>query len=215
MSAAVSVRCAPTSRISSVRQGTVVGIDASEKLIGGARELWSALPIRFDVGDAEALAFDDATFDAVRADRLVQHLNRPATAIAEMARVVRRDGRVLGGDTVHDAAAVATAHPRVWEVIRAHGSGANRQPRAGLHLSEWMQGAGLVVEVKVLAGVMSDWQLFRTLYRVEEAVVLAVESGAIPARDAANFTAEQDERSDRGVFAASVFFVQAVSTKLS
>src|SRR5262245_4014546 len=74
--------------------GRVVGIDASEALIAHARERWGASRIEFDVGDAEALEFEDATFDAVRAERVVQHLGDPATAIAEMARVVRPGGGV-------------------------------------------------------------------------------------------------------------------------
>jgi ubiquinone/menaquinone biosynthesis C-methylase UbiE len=81
--------------------GRVTGVDVSEALISRARQRWRDLPIRFDVGDAQALAFDDETLDAVRAERVVQHLQRPATAIAEMARVViqstssaTRNGRV-------------------------------------------------------------------------------------------------------------------------
>jgi len=59
--------------------GVVVGVDASTDLIERAREAWRDLPCRFEVGDAEALAFHDATFDAVRAERLLQHLD-PAFA---------------------------------------------------------------------------------------------------------------------------------------
>jgi ubiquinone/menaquinone biosynthesis C-methylase UbiE len=55
-------------------------------LIGRARQQWETLPIRFEAADAEALRFEDASFDAVWSERVLQHLSRPATATAEMAR---------------------------------------------------------------------------------------------------------------------------------
>lgn len=193
--------------------GTVVGIDASAELITRSRQQWSDLAIRFEVGDAEALAFDDATFDAVRAERVVQHLEHPDTAIREMARVVRPGGRVLVADAVHDASVVATEHPQVWEAIRDHGSGAVRHPRAGLYLKDWMQAAGLDVQVVPVARVLDDWPRARALLRVDDGAALAVRSGAISAAAATDFTAEQEDRSHRGAFALSVFFVQALGTK--
>lgn len=192
--------------------GTVVGMDASAELITRARKQWSDLAIRFEVGDAEALAFDDATFDAVRAERVVQHLEHPQTAVLEMARVVRPGGCVLVADAVHDASVVATEHPMVWEAIRAHGSGAVRHPRAGLYLKDWLQAAGLSVRVVPVARVLDDWPRARGLLRVDDGVELAVRSGAISAAAATDFMAEQEDRAHRGAFAVSVFFVQALGT---
>ena len=110
--------CADLSEIVGAR-GRVVGIDASSALVAKAREQWSHLPIEFGVGDAEALDFGDATFDAVRAERVLQHLDRPATAIGEMARVVRPGGRISVFDTVQDSTVVATEHPAVWRAVVA------------------------------------------------------------------------------------------------
>ncbi len=76
--------------------GRVVGIDASQELISQATERTASLglPLRFQVDDAHALAFPDNTFDAARVDRVLQHLNDPAQAVCEMARVVRSGGRI-------------------------------------------------------------------------------------------------------------------------
>jgi SAM-dependent methyltransferase len=112
--------------------GRVVGVDVSAEMITRARERWSHLATEFDVAEAEALGFEDATFDAARAERVIQHLQNPARAIAEMARVTRRGGRVFVLDVVHDATVFATDYPGVWEAIRGHGAGAVRKPRAGL-----------------------------------------------------------------------------------
>ena len=49
--------------------------------------------IEFREGDAEALPFEPATFDAVVMNFGMLHLARPETAIAEARRVLRRGGR--------------------------------------------------------------------------------------------------------------------------
>jgi ubiquinone/menaquinone biosynthesis C-methylase UbiE len=194
--------------------GRVVGIDASSSMIGRAREQWGGLPIDFDVGDAEALGFADATFDGVRAERVIQHLNRPGMAIAEMARIVRPGGRVYVVDPVHDASIVATAHPEVWHAILSHGVGAIRQPRAGLFLKEWMLAAKLDVELIVMARVIDDWRFARVAQRMSDGATLAVDAGALTAAQVETFFAEQQRRSDDGVFAESLFVVHALGTKL-
>src|SRR6516225_4732562 len=54
------------------RQGRAVGIDVSETMILEARRRAAArdLPTEFEIGDAQALRFDDATFDACRTERM-------------------------------------------------------------------------------------------------------------------------------------------------
>ena len=195
--------------------GRVVGVDVSEAMIARARERCGDLPVEFGIGDAEALVFDDATFDAVRAERVVQHLDDPATAIAEMARVARPGGKVFVLDPVHDASVVATEHPEVWEAIRAHGQGGVRQPRAGLFLNEWMRAAGLEVSLVVGARIIDDWPSSRMLGRFDDAAARAVNAGALTTAQVEDFVAEQERRFEQGVFAQSIFFVQALGTKHS
>jgi SAM-dependent methyltransferase len=193
--------------------GTVVAVDLSEDLLGRARQQWGTLPIRFEAGNAEALRFEDASFDAVYSERVLQHLNRPGTAVAEMARVLRAGGRVLVTDPVHSAAVVATEHLRVWEAIRACGLGTVRNPDAGLWLKEWMQSAGLEVQLHPIALIIEDWSRIRSSLLVDDAAALAVASGTITAGEAEDFMLDQQARFDRGVFAASVFVVRALGTK--
>ena len=50
--------------------------------------------IEFRQGDAERLPFADASFDAVVAGFVVNHLPCPERALVEFARVLRPDGRV-------------------------------------------------------------------------------------------------------------------------
>jgi ubiquinone/menaquinone biosynthesis C-methylase UbiE len=77
--------------------GRLVGLDASEVMIVEARRRAKerGVSVTFEVGEATALPFGDDTFDVCRAARLLEHLDDPSGALAEMVRVTRPDGRVV------------------------------------------------------------------------------------------------------------------------
>lgn len=76
--------------------GRVVGIDASRAMVAEARRRYdgSGLPVEFRLGDAQALPFDNASFDAARADRVLLFVGDPRQALAELIRVTRPGGRI-------------------------------------------------------------------------------------------------------------------------
>ena len=74
------------------RGATAVGVDCSEAMLRFARE--HAPEVEFVAGDATALPFDDASFDAYVAAFLLLHLGRPDRAAAEAARVLASGGRL-------------------------------------------------------------------------------------------------------------------------
>jgi hypothetical protein len=78
-----------------------------------------------------------------------------------------------------------------------------------------MRAAGFDVNVMPRARVLDDWPLSRTLFRIDDGAAFAVNSGAISSAEAEDFMAEQQARSDQGVFALTVFFVTALETKRS
>jgi len=53
---------------------------------------------RVVAGDAARLPFADATFEGVRCDRVVQHLDDPSAGVAELARVVSAGGTLVVAD---------------------------------------------------------------------------------------------------------------------
>lgn len=70
-----------------------VGVDLSEEMLAVARERAPALEFR--AADATRLPFGDASFDRYRAERVYQHLQDPAAALAEARRVLRPGGRLV------------------------------------------------------------------------------------------------------------------------
>ena len=73
-------------------RGTVVGVDLSEGMLTVARRLRGDITWR--QGDAAALPFADAEFDAVLCQAALMFMPDRATALREMRRVVKPSGRV-------------------------------------------------------------------------------------------------------------------------
>ena len=76
-------------------EGDVVGFDASAVMIAEAKRRTSHGRARFVRGDAASMPFPANAFDAVRVERVLQHVADPATALAELARVLRPAGRIM------------------------------------------------------------------------------------------------------------------------
>src|SRR5215208_1666268 len=74
----------------------VAGIDIAPNLVTQARSraVEERLAIRFDVGDAEELPYEDDQFDTAVSMFGAMFAARPERAAAELLRVVRRGGRI-------------------------------------------------------------------------------------------------------------------------
>lgn len=79
---------------------TVTGIDIATNLIeqAKARAVADGQTIRFEEGDVEGLAFDDASFDVVFSLIGAMFAPRPELVTSEMLRVCRPGGRVVMGN---------------------------------------------------------------------------------------------------------------------
>jgi demethylmenaquinone methyltransferase/2-methoxy-6-polyprenyl-1,4-benzoquinol methylase len=84
-----------------VRRGhcRVVGLDQSEAMLDGARRRLAADPglaaqVTLVEGQAEALPFDDAEFDALTFTYLLRYVDDREATMRELARVVRPGGRI-------------------------------------------------------------------------------------------------------------------------
>ena len=78
---------------------SVVGLDQSSEMLSGAqakldRDPELASHIELVRGEAESLPFEDAEFDHLTFTYLLRYVDDPGTTLAELARVVRRGGRI-------------------------------------------------------------------------------------------------------------------------
>lgn len=85
-----------TSRLVARRGARVTGVDIATDLLAAARARAEAegLAIDYERGDAEALPFDDASFDAVVSTVGVMFATNQEAAARELARVVKPGGRL-------------------------------------------------------------------------------------------------------------------------
>jgi ubiquinone/menaquinone biosynthesis C-methylase UbiE len=85
-----------TSRLVARRGAIVTGADIAGDLLATARAKakQEGLAIDYQIGDAECLPFDTGSFDAVISTCGVMFASRQEAAAAELARVVRKGGRI-------------------------------------------------------------------------------------------------------------------------
>ena len=87
--------------------GRIVGVDISSDMNAIASKRVAALGFgdRIEIleGDATALAFADATFDAAVSIQVIEYLAEPDAALHQLARVLRPGGRLVIIDTDWDS----------------------------------------------------------------------------------------------------------------
>jgi SAM-dependent methyltransferase len=188
----LDIACGPGLVASSgrARGAAACGLDFSPAMLAIARARDAA--VRFDDGDAEALPYADAAFDAAVANFGIHHVPRPLFALREAHRVLREGGRVafsfwaepsenIAWKLVFDA--VARHGDRAAALAPAPGGGFGTEAQCADALAE----AGFVECTTRL--VCATWQ-----HRDALALVAALQAGT--ARMAAMLEAQQPDAMD-------------------
>jgi arsenite methyltransferase len=130
-------------------EGAVFGIDLSESMLtvaSAAEPAPGAAPTSFASGDATALDFPNASFDAVVSTQVYEYVPEVDVALAEVRRVLKPGGRVLVLDTDWDSVVWATSdrerHARVMSAWEEHLA----DPWLPRTLARQLEAAGLSVE---------------------------------------------------------------------
>lgn len=198
--------------------GRVVGIDPSDAMLGAARRTADASrsPIELHVGSIYALPFPDGTFDAVRAERVFQHLEDPDAGLREMLRVTRAGGRVMVIDADHGQHGIAlddSSQRRVFEASVRVLMRMIVNPHSGTRLKPMFMRAGAAeIELQTSAHEFA-YPDFVRLFFLNERLKAAVEAGDIAREEAGDFVAALEERQRSGMFFANVIGYSVVGTK--
>lgn len=137
-----------------------IALDLTLGMVREARRLAGARGVanlQFCLGDVEAVPFADGTFDLVTCRLAAHHFPDIRKAIAEMARVVKRGGRVVLDDTCAPEAPDLAALMNAWEVRRDPSHVADQPPS---RLRALMEGCGLAVEAATTSRIpqeFDDW----------------------------------------------------------
>ncbi|MEV1287542.1 methyltransferase domain-containing protein [Micromonospora sp. NPDC049679] len=126
--------------------GEVVAADFSAATVAIAALRHDGSRVRYVVGDMTALGFPDRTFDRVRSERVLQHLDDPDSAVAELVRITRPGGRVCLVDTDWESLTTDGIPDELTVALRRHvASGSMLHDRSmGRTLRRRLVRAGLV-----------------------------------------------------------------------
>ncbi len=184
--------------------GEAVGVDPNPAMlaVAGARAEAAGVPARLVEGTAYHLPFPDASFDAVRCERVYQHLDDPAAATAEIARVLRPGGRVLLIDSDWHT---AIAHPGDDDVIarlRESMLATTPNPKSGRSLRGLLTAAGFAIDDVGSQAVIWDPETIRPLFA--QMTERARAAGSITEQERTDLAAAMEAGIARGDYHLSV-----------
>jgi ubiquinone/menaquinone biosynthesis C-methylase UbiE len=199
------------------KAGLVVGFDISEAMLSEARTRHGAnMPnLQFVQCSAIELKAAAASFDAIRADRVLTHVPDAAGALREMVRVVKPGGRVVVSEPDMLGCWVNNAHhatsARILQAI-AHSCA---YPFAARELYHHFQDAGLVDVRLILRSVaLTDPQSADNILKFGSAIEALVDKGGLDADEARLWLADFEQRRRTGRFlgGATIFIVAGVKS---
>lgn len=140
-----------------VGPGRAHAIDINPTLLAKARRATPYGGLNLACGDAAHLPYPVGVFDGVRADRVLQHVAEPVRAVVEMARVLKRGGRLYLADTDWSTATLSCLPGSLLRKLQAYLGGAWLcQPRSGSQLLRLVREAGLRDPAVVATAVVSQ-----------------------------------------------------------
>jgi len=152
----LDVGCGPGTDAAALGMARVLGLDPSSAMCRRA----STRGVTVCRGEAGALPFADQTFDACRADRVLQHLADPSAALDELIRVIRPGGRVVVADPDQESLTLhvpGVSDQLTDQVRRLRRDVGYRNGRLASHLPELLTIAGLTdITVEAFPLVITD-----------------------------------------------------------
>lgn len=203
-SLAIATRLLPT--------GVVFECDRSGVLLQSRSA--ETLKVHRTQADVLQLPFKDGSADRCLADRVLQHVESPDHAVAEMARVTCSGGIVLICDTDWDTLVIDHPARDVTRAIVRHFSDSVTSGTVGRHLGGLLSSAGLNgVRVEGLTLTFQDAGAADQVLGFSQAALRAAEDGAIELEAAADWLQELEEVKQCGRFFAAVTGFAAYARK--
>jgi SAM-dependent methyltransferase len=190
--------------------GQVVGVDADVAMITEAHHRATQAGVDSWVthqqGDATALPFATASFDACRSERVFQHLLQPERALAEMVRVTKAGGWVVVLDTDWGSLSVDCVEVDIERrLARVKAEHCEHNGYAGRTLYRLFGAQGLGdVRVAVLATYLTDYLAMRFGSGADVTEREALRTGVITQAELDRWHASLERAAAAGQFFASI-----------
>ena len=193
--------------------GRVVGVDLNADTISSARDAASraGVEVDFRVGDIRDLPCAEDEFDAVRCERVFQHLERAdwPHAAAELLRVARPGGIIQLIDPDNLQSAITATDAALARLLVTDTLTLPPNPESGIHLPGLLRAAGAVdIHVEVRPLVITSLATYRAMRSPDGVLAYLVRRGQVEADRAAAFIADLETRDREGSFlATSIVYV--------
>lgn len=192
-------------------EGWVVGVDSSVSLVdvATARTRGEELPCEFLVGEAEELDFRDGSFDACRAERVLQHVADPGRAVREMIRLLRPGGRMVCFEPDWDLQVFDAPDRELTRTICRFRSDQIRSGWVGRELRRYFLAGGLInVQAVPVMGVVATLAIADAAMGLRQMLQEATRLGVLTEDEATRWWTSLVEADREGrFFAASAAFL--------
>ncbi len=196
--------------------GKVIGVDISTAMINEAKRNLPErkLPAQFIVGNAESLDFPDDSFDGCRADRVLQHLEKPELALLEMLRVAKKGSKIVISEPDWQTLTVDSSMDKETSVIVTSIINSIKHPFIGRRLLGMFTKAGLSnISISTATLILNDFSVASPIFQLEYGINLAHDSKALPPKSIQKWINEQYAKTKDHQFFASLTGFAVCGTK--
>ncbi len=183
--------------------GRVIGLDSSATMIQTAQERTDSanLPVEFQLGNLMQLDFPNASFDGVRADRVLHHITAFEQAFGEMVRVTRSGGRIVIFEPDVDAFIVNSPDKAMTRQVIQTFTDHYPNGQCGRHLYRLYKTAGLQeVGLHAIPFLFTEVELAEQTMNLSHVVNLIATSHPDQADQANRWLADVKQAGRDGVF---------------
>jgi ubiquinone/menaquinone biosynthesis C-methylase UbiE len=212
----VDVGCGPGTDLAAMadavgERGSVIGVDNDPVMVERASERCAGYPgIEVRLGDAHLLPVRDRAADRARADRVLQHLEDPRRALAELRRILHVGGRLGLAEPDWDTLVIDSTMDEAAGRLAIYIGSQVRNRSIGRQLVRLATQAGFDVStVDATAVVFRDLPTAEQILGLERNLVRAAEAGALTEADASGLR----ERLAAGPILASFVFWTVTATR--
>lgn len=199
--------------IEATPDGRAIGLDNSLTLLTLASQTAPGAPLT--QGSAYRLPFHHDSFDVVRAERVLMHLDEPGRAVTEMVRVLRPAGRILLADPDSDLIALVGADEGLVADVLQYRRTLVRSPNAGRLHSLWLRNAGIYdLELDYSARAVTGVAETERNTQIIKAVAIGEAEGVFPSGTQQRWYDQLRAAEERGEFLAIVVYMRTVGTRL-
>jgi ubiquinone/menaquinone biosynthesis C-methylase UbiE len=192
-------------------EGKACGVDISEVMVAEATaRAMGRSNIEFTRGEAYALPHSDASFDAVRMERVLPYVPDRVSAIKEMMRVTKPGGRVAITDVDIECTAIHSKDRALTRKMTALVADTFPHPTSGRELRSVMRAAGLQDVTMELMVLPSPYEF--CIHTTTGTLHAAVEAGKVTREEMEEWYRGLAELEEAGDFLQMWFFVIAAGT---